>query len=132
MPAGRRHPFHRERLRYDAAFAAELGYCYDKGLPHSFYLGGPLEWTDTDRDKNQAYGLEKGLRCSMCGTAPWEWEQDKNAYEAVIETCMGCYVKDAKREDADGPGVSITLIPRLRAAMMRAQPRRAPRRVRGD
>ena len=29
----------------------------------------------------------------MCGTAPWEWEENKFAFTAVDEFCQGCYQK---------------------------------------
>lgn len=130
MPAGRRHPFQRERLRYDAVFRAEVAYCYEKGIPHSFYLGGPHTWSSDDRDKAKAYALERATECSSCGTAPWEWEADPQAYVPMVEVCMGCYHRESQRDEATRPGSTIALVPRERAAKMKAAPRRAPRRAR--
>lgn len=48
----------------------------------------------------------------MCGTASWEWEENKFAYEAVSHLCRGCYVKDAASDDTKRqPGVTIELHP---------------------
>ena len=130
MPDGGGRPFHRARLRYDPAFAAELEYCYEKGLPHSFLLGGPLEWSADDRAKLRAYMLERGERCSLCGTAEWEWEQDRFAYEPIIEVCQGCQKKDLMREEANQPGSSVVLVSKQKAAARRAARKKMPRRAR--
>jgi hypothetical protein len=56
--------------------------------------------------------LEKGLRCILCGTAPWEWEENKYAYEAVEKGCQGCYVKEVTSHDTTrNPGVTVELNP---------------------
>lgn len=50
----------------------------------------------------------------MCGTAGWEWEEDRYAYHAEEEFCIGCYMKSVKQEE-DGnvlPGTSVTLFPK--------------------
>ena len=48
----------------------------------------------------------------MCGTADWEWEEDRHAYAPVDEFCMGCYLKDVHKESGDSrPGVTTGLIP---------------------
>jgi hypothetical protein len=54
--------------------------------------------------------LEETLRCTLCGTAEWEWEHDKRAYAPVEEFCMGCYLKSVFTDDL-GPGASIGLAP---------------------
>lgn len=92
------------------------------------YLGGNEGWTADDREKNLAFMLDKSERCTMCGTAPWEWEEDRFAYEAMIETCQGCQMKDSMQEDAAGGGQSVVLVPRLQAAMMRLMPKLGARR----
>ena len=43
--------------------------------------------------KALAFMLEKSARCDMCGTAEWEWEADRRAYEPVEKFCMGCYLR---------------------------------------
>lgn len=128
MPDRGWRPFHRSRLRYDAAFRAEVEYCVEKGLPHSHLLGGPLEWDTDDREKMIAFMLERSERCSLCGTSGWEWEEDWFGYEPVVTTCHGCELKDMGREDAQGPGSSIVLVPKAEAARLRAMPKKAPRR----
>lgn len=60
-----------------------------------------------------AYAQEKAERCGVCGTAEWEWKENKNAYHASRVTCFGCQQRDLIRDDDDGkmPGVTITLLP---------------------
>jgi hypothetical protein len=72
-----------------------------------------MEWDSDDREKAIAYNMEKNSRCQMCGTAPWEWDEDKRAYEPVEDICWGCYYKDiAQEESGKGlPGTSINLKP---------------------
>ena len=58
--------------------------------------------------------MERSERCSMCGTAPWEWEEDRYAFEAARETCVGCQQKDLLRDDTEKApaGSSVVLIPK--------------------
>lgn len=59
-----------------------------------------------------AYKLEDALRCSLCGTAEWEWEENRFAYEPVATRCHACYLKDIAGEDTHNqPGVTISLLP---------------------
>ena len=82
--------------------------CSEMGIPHSEFL----YWYPEDRAKAIAYQLEKASKCAMCGTAEWEWEENKFAYEPVSKLCMGCYVKEVASEDTmQQPGVTISLAP---------------------
>lgn len=86
-----------------------MSYCFERGIPHSEWL----EWDPEDRAKVLAYALESSLRCTMCGTAPWEWEENKFAFTAVDEFCQGCYQK-AVFSDTQGsslPGTNVKLVP---------------------
>ena len=87
----------------------EMSYCYEKGIPHSEWL----DWDPEDRAKVVAYRLEEANRCAMCGTADWEWDENRFAYEPVEKLCHGCYIKEIARQDISGqaPGISITLQP---------------------
>jgi hypothetical protein len=85
-----------------------MGYCYDKAIPHSEFM----EWDGVDRSKILAYRMEEASKCQMCGTAPWEWEEDRFAYEPVQHMCHGCYLKDiASETEQNTPGVSVILLP---------------------
>lgn len=109
-----RQPF-RDRLKRDPQFAAESKYCFDKGIPHSEFLD---RWSDADRAKVIAQALDSAERCSSCGTAPWEWEEDPEAYVAVRVACSGCQARALVLEDrqaAAPPGTSVTLMPRAAA-----------------
>lgn len=58
--------------------------------------------------------LEKSERCAMCGTADWEWKEDRFAYEPVERFCHGCYLKSAAQENdphKNKDGITIELLP---------------------
>lgn len=76
-----------------------------------------------------AYLLESSSKCQMCGTAAWEWEEDRDAYEATAVMCRGCLIKEAAQEDApDIPGTRVTLVPKAVADAMKNAPKRLPGR----
>lgn len=84
-----------------------MSLCDEYGIPHSEFLG----WSDEDRAKTLAYRYEKSDRCVMCGTAPWEWEGNKNAYTHEDRFCMGCYIKHMANEDRKRlPGTTVELV----------------------
>jgi hypothetical protein len=86
----------------------ELQWCSDHGLPHSALL----EWSPEDRAKLAAFLLESNSKCQLCGTADWEWEEDRHAYEPIARQCWGCYYKDRASESEDKmPGMTVTLVP---------------------
>lgn len=106
-----------------------MSYCAEHAVPHSHFLGGPDEWTETDRAKVIAFTIERGERCSMCGTAPWEWVADPNAYMATTEICLGCQRRDALAEDnaakegGQPKGSRVVLLPAQRALEILRNPR---------
>jgi hypothetical protein len=107
QPRPRSHPY-RGRLRADSSFFLELQFCNEHGLPHSEFL----HWNPVDRAKAIAFVIEKAQRCTMCGTAQWEWDENRFAYEPVEHRCPGCYAKDITAEGAGrNPGVTIELLP---------------------
>jgi len=97
----------------------EMAYCNEHGIPHSEFL----DWPPEDRAKALAFLMEKGLRCDMCGTAEWEWDADRRAYEPVEKFCMGCYLKHMADEGGGQmPGTSIVMEPsRSQKAAQRLQ-----------
>lgn len=71
-----------------------------------------LEWSPEDKAKALAFLIEEGQRCQMCGTAPWEWEENTYAYDPIAHLCRGCYLKDTAQEDSKNlPGTTIVLEP---------------------
>lgn len=72
-----------------------------------------MEWDDDDRQKAIAFEIEKNSKCQLCGTAEWEWEENKRAYEPYEHHCMGCYYKAILQEESGQgmPGTTISLIP---------------------
>lgn len=87
----------------------EMSYCSEKAIPHSQFL----EWDPEDRAKVLAYIAEDAERCQMCGTAGWEWEENRFAYTAVDEFCQGCYAKSmySDTESRALPGTQVKLVP---------------------
>lgn len=86
----------------------EMSFCNEHGIPHSEFLG----WSSEDRSKALAFIIEKAARCDMCGTAEWEWNKDRRAYEPVEKFCMGCYLKHMAQEGSGAlPGTTISLEP---------------------
>lgn len=84
-----------------------MAFCNASGIPHSEFL----EWDPTDRSKALAYELYKSSRCALCGTSPWEWEEDRFAYEVREVHCMGCYMKQTYSESLGKtlPGTTVEL-----------------------
>lgn len=117
MQQGSERPFFRQRLRNDPQFSLELGYCVEHAIPHSVWLE---DWDGEDRAKVVAYLMEQAVRCDMCGTAPWEWEENAFAYEAVDHFCKGCYQKSvfSDAESASLPGTNVLLIPQSRERLL--------------
>lgn len=107
----------------------ELSYCYEKGIPHSEFLS----WKPEDRAKTLAFGIESTQRCSSCGTAPWEWEQNRFAYTPVEEFCQGCYQKSVytDTETRSMPGSSVKLVPTtpMMKAKMQVQAKKRAKRL---
>lgn len=75
-----------------------MAYCGPRGIPHSFFLGGPHGWTGDDRDKALAWQEMDRQTCRGCGTRPEEWDPkqggDRKAYVAEVRVCPGCEVRE--------------------------------------
>lgn len=85
-----------------------MALCSKYRIRHSEFL----EWDEVDRGKALAFAIEEGLRCQMCGTADWEWDENKHAYEPIAKLCHGCYLKDTASDDSKNlPGTSVVLEP---------------------
>lgn len=78
------------------------------GIPHSEFL----DWSSDDRAKAIAFVYEDAAHCDLCGTAEWEWDEDKRAYAPLENFCMGCYIKTVYSDSIDSaPGVTVQLTP---------------------
>jgi len=79
-----------------------MSICETYRISHSHFLGGPMVWTDEDRDKAIWHAKYKAERCSSCGTHPDEWNPrkggDRQAYGAVEERCAGCAALEQRQE----------------------------------
>lgn len=85
-----------------------MSFCVEKGIAHSEFLS----WDVSDREKAMAFLLEQSLTCQMCGTAPWQWEENEHAFMAMDHLCKGCYLKKVSSEDAGSlPGTTTVLVP---------------------
>lgn len=87
-----------------------MNYCAEHAIPHSVFIE---QWSVEDRGKALAFVREKNLKCGMCGTARWEWEENRFAYYPKEEICPGCekkdFVMDTRHERH--PGLYVTLVP---------------------
>ena len=85
-----------------------MSYCVEKGLPHEEWLS----WSPESRAKHIAYLVEEAEHCQLCGTASWEWEENRFAYEPEEQFCQGCYMKEVAGEGRNTlPGTTINLVP---------------------
>lgn len=84
-----------------------MSYCADKGIQHDDFL----EWEPSSRAKVLAFLMEQSDTCQLCGTAGWEWEENKYAYDVEEVFCKGCYLKEVSSEGDRLPGTRIDLIP---------------------
>lgn len=90
-----------------------MSYCGPRGIPYLHWLGGPMVWTQLDRDLALAWLTWERRRCPSCGLHP---DDDPDDYRTVAHTCPGC-VKIAntrKRAEQQGrtgdqPGVTWVL-----------------------
>lgn len=86
-----------------------MAVCSEYRIPHSEYLA----WSEADQAKAVAYLTHKAEKCTLCGTAEWEWDPEQGgtrfAYEPVEKVCPGCYAKHG--QGSDQPGAYITLEP---------------------
>ena len=122
---------YRNRLRYDGTFWLELQYCNEAGIPHSQFL----DWSADDRAKALAFMIENASKCALCGTAAWEWEENRRAYTPVEHLCPGCYAKESLSElTGSTPGTTVRLVPAgsQESAQRIIQQRKESRRARGD
>lgn len=86
-----------------------------------------MEWDGEDRAKLVAWLLESGSKCPSCGTAQWEWEEDRYAYEPATVQCHGCYLKEVFQEtDETLPGSRVVLLPKEAAEAARHRGSRLP------
>lgn len=96
----------RARLRRDSNLFLELEFCATGPIPHSAFLS----WAPNDRAKALAHFIEKQLRCTLCGTAQWEWDCDQYAYEPIAHHCPGCERREAAQKELEPQhGVTVTL-----------------------
>lgn len=82
-----------------------------------------------DRAVVVAVQLEHAERCDTCGTSPWQWKDDPNAFVAVEEVCQGCFHRERHRDARDAarkagetalPGMKVRLVRAAKAALIQA------------
>jgi hypothetical protein len=88
-----------------------MDYCGPRGIPHSEFLS----WDIDDQAKALGWMAEQAQRCPGCGTAEWEWAEDRFAYVAEDHVCLGCLAKgSAEKRNADAtkdnPGLQVRLV----------------------
>ena len=89
----------------------EMDLCAEFKITHSKFLS----WSAEDRGKALAHLIEKNSKCPQCGTAEWEWAEDRRAYYPMEKICSGCELKEIVAEDSEShPGKFVVLVPRER------------------
>lgn len=79
---------------------------------------GDPQWAPDDREYALAYQRVQAEKCSGCGTAKHEWEEDRFAYVADTWVCPGCENianethNDPLKESGGTPGLKTYLLPR--------------------
>lgn len=103
------------RLEREPRLRAELSYCGPAGVPHSHFLGGPLVWSEHDRELALAWATRRDATCSSCGTRRDQWDRDRNAFVPADDRCPGCNeIREAERQlprEAIEAGVRVVLVP---------------------
>ena len=92
------------------------------GIPHSHFLGGPLVWTEQDRDKALAYRREMDKICKGCGVNPTDFDTDPDSWIGDFYVCPGCARLEEERSNVpdDAKGVHYRLLPK-EAALARVE-----------
>lgn len=94
---------------------AELDYCVPLALPHSEFLS----WDEEDQDKALAHLRYQASVCNGCGTRKDEWSEDRFAYVAQSDRCLGCEVLAQEKDNLpeDTKGIRLFLVPRAFATV---------------
>ena len=90
---------------------ARMAYCGPRGIPLSKFLNWPAD----DQAAALSWQAEEWSRCSRCGTAEWEWEEQLDAYMAKAKVCPGCNAiglesKAWEKSAEHMPGLQIRLV----------------------
>lgn len=90
-----------------------MAYCGPRGIPLSTFLN----WAEDDQVAAMAWMAEDNQRCSNCGTADWEWEEDPDFVKAEAYVCRGCSRVGQERKSMAEvaehmPGMFIRLTPK--------------------
>jgi len=81
-----------------------------------------MHWSSEDRAKAIAFIIEKGARCTLCGTAQWEWAENRYAYEPAVRICRGCEMKESVSNETNRqPGLTVELAPTVGLEAARRQ-----------
>lgn len=76
------------------------------------------QWTPDDAELALAWKRVQADKCSGCGTAKDEWEEDRFAYVAHTWVCPGCEnienekQNDPRKDQGGTPGLKTYLLPR--------------------
>lgn len=87
-----------------------MNYCAPLGIPLSEFLN----WHPDDQQAALAWQADRNSRCSHCGTADWEWEENRDAYVAKVKVCRGCHrraseEKNQRKTAEEMPGLQVYL-----------------------
>ena len=87
-----------------------MAYCGPRGIPHSWFLGGPYQWTELDRVKAIAWDRHRAESCNRCGAHPDDWidpetgrPYDPPPHTFGVERCYSCEEREAVLDARWGP-----------------------------
>lgn len=80
-----------------------MAICGPAVIPHSHFLGGPLVWTELDREKQRAWHRRQA-ETHTCGVHPdvWDHERGGDLGNLHMESrwCSACQYADAAFKEA--------------------------------
>lgn len=96
-----------------------MALCRQYQIPHSHFMGGPLRWTELDREKAMDYEIVLKQMCPKCGTLEEDWiSEDRRPLDeplmaATLRHCYGCEEVEKIQESAPkrARGVYPVVIP---------------------
>lgn len=88
-----------------------MAYCGPRGIPLSKFL----QWSPDDQQAALAWQADQDERCPHCGTADWEWEENRDAYSTEVRVCRGCHrrgmeERSQQKNAEEMPGLQVHLV----------------------
>lgn len=80
-----------------------MAICGPAMVPHSHFLGGPLVWTELDREKQRWWHRQQAEKCGVCGLHPSLTDPELGGHPDALELtsvlCRTCEISERGAED---------------------------------